>query len=322
MQPFHRAVSPSRRAVLAGAAATLAFPSVAFGQSRTAVKAAGVPEDSATPVLWAEQSGIFAKHGIDVQLDAQRSGSAIASGVAGGAYNIAKSSLVPLIIAHAKGVPFVLVAPGGLTSTAHEVVDFVVKADSTLRPGADLNGKTIAVSSLNDLYTVSIRAWVDANGGNSSSLKFIEMPIAAVAAAIDGGRVAGGGLIDPILQAALDAKRVRSIGHPFDAIAPEFLYTAWFTTRSYASSNTAAVRAFASAVGEASIYCNQHPAATVDLLSKFTGVAPNEIARFHRVSLGTSLDPKLIQPLIDACAKYKVIEAPFNAADMIAPQIR
>jgi hypothetical protein len=31
------------------------------------------------------------------------------------------------------------------------------------------------------------------------------------------------------------------------------------------------------------------------------------------------LDPKLIQPVIDVCVRYKVIPAPIDAARMIAP---
>jgi hypothetical protein len=42
----------------------------------------------------------------------------------------------------------------------------------------------------------------------------------------------------------------------------------------------------------------------------------------HRISYATALDPKLIQPMIDACAKYKVIPAAFDAKDMIASGLR
>jgi NitT/TauT family transport system substrate-binding protein len=310
----------STTAALGGGVLTTRFPALARAVVR--IDAAGVPEDSATPVLWAKQSGIFDREGLSVNLVPQRSGAAIAAGVAGGSYTIAKSSLVPLITAHAKGLPFVLVAPGGLSSTSNEVVDFVVKADSSLRPGSDLNGKTIAVSSLNDLYTVSIKAWVDKNGGNSSTLQFVELPIAAVAAAIEEGRVAGGGLIDPILQRALDSNQVKSIGHPFDAIAPAMMYTAWFTTRTYATSHADVVKDFADGVRSAAEYCNAHPSASDDILSKFTGVPLGVVSKMRRVTLGTTLDPALIQPMIDACAAYKVIPSSFPADEMIANAVR
>lgn len=317
-----RALTLSRAALIRGAAASaaaLALPHAAFAQSLTTINAAGVPEDSSTAVLWAQESGIFRRHGLSVNLTAQRSGAAIAAGVAGGSYEIAKSSIVPLIVAHTKGIPFVLVAPGGINSTANEAVAFVVKADSPIRSGADLNGKTIAVSSLNDLYAVGIKAWVDRSGGDSSTLQFVELPLGAVPAAIEAGRVAGAGLIDPVLQSALDGKGIRSIGYPFDAIAPAILYTAWFTTRDYAASHADVVKGFIASVHTSAEYCNAHPSATSALLSSFSGVPLARVATMRRATLGTSLDPKLIQPMIETCAKYKVIPAPFAAEEMFAP---
>jgi hypothetical protein len=49
---------------------------------------------------------------------------------------------------------------------------------------------------------------------------------------------------------------------------------------------------------------------------------PARIAKMHRISYAASLDPKLVQPMIDACAKYKVIPAAFDAKDMIAAGLR
>jgi len=37
----------------------------------------------------------------------------------------------------------------------------------------------------------------------------------------------------------------------------------------------------------------------------------------RRASYATALDAKLIQPVLDAGAKYKALERPFNAADLI-----
>ena len=54
----HMSTSISRRHALAGAAAALAFPSVARAQALTQLKLAGVPEDSITPALYADQAGL------------------------------------------------------------------------------------------------------------------------------------------------------------------------------------------------------------------------------------------------------------------------
>ena len=77
--------SLTRRTVLVSAAAALLAPRAAGAQERTSITVAGLPEDSATPVLYAISSGAFKRAGFDVTMEAQRSGTAVASGVAGGA---------------------------------------------------------------------------------------------------------------------------------------------------------------------------------------------------------------------------------------------
>ena len=74
----------SRSRALVAGLALVASPAAAFGQGLTTVTGAGVPEDGMTPALWAEQSGIFRKYGLDVQIASQRSGAATTAAVVGG----------------------------------------------------------------------------------------------------------------------------------------------------------------------------------------------------------------------------------------------
>jgi NitT/TauT family transport system substrate-binding protein len=308
----------NRRTALLTGSAFLAMPSLACAQALTPLIVGGVPEESATPALWAQQSGIFKKNGLDVTVEAQNSGSAIAAAVAGGSYAIGKSSLVSVIIAHAKGINFQLVAGGGLYDTKSPNFGLVVKTDSPIKTAADLNGKSCAVSALNDLYTIGVKAWMDKNGGDSSTLKLLEFPISSVADAIAAGRVDSGGLIDPELQAGIDTGKVRWLARDFDAIAPRFMYTGWFTTAEYIAKNKAAVSSFVKAMRESSAFVNNHAAETVDVMAKYTKIEPARIAKMNRIKYATALDPKLIQPMIDACAKYKVIPAAYDAKEIIA----
>ncbi len=55
------------------------------------------------------------------------------------------------------------------------------------------------------------------------------------------------------------------------------------------------------------------------LLSKYTGVDPSVIAATQPDRLQSALDPALIQPLIDAAVKYKVIPSRFLARELIDP---
>ena len=296
-------------------------PAIAAAQSVTSITVGAVPEESVTPALWARQTGLFRRSMLDVTIESQKSGSAVAAGVVGGSYAFGKSSLVSLIIAHAKKIPFVLVTGGGLYDARSPNFALVVKTDSPMRKASDLNGKSIAVSAINELGFIGIRAWMDKNGGDSSTLRQLELPISSVADAIAVGRVDAAGLTDPALESAIDDGKVRWLANNFDAIAQRFMYTGWFATADYVAANRSVAVNFARAIAEATSYVNGHVAETVDLLSKFTSIDPAQITKMHRITYSTTLDPALLQPLIDVCARYKVIPVAFDAREMFASHI-
>ena len=107
------------------------------------------------------------------------------------------------------------------------------------------------------------------------------------------------------------------IGHPFDGIGRFFIQAAYFCTSDYARDNRDTVERFARAIEESSAYVNAHHAETADLIAKFTSLEPAQVAKMTRVEQGTSLDPKLVQPVIDAMLKYKTLAQPIDARDIM-----
>jgi NitT/TauT family transport system substrate-binding protein len=310
-----RMFAPSRASFLALAAAALAAPAAAA--DLVALKMAGVPEDSATTVLYGIQSGLFTSAGLDVDMQPQHNGPSVMSGVIGSSYQIGKSSTPPLIAAFSKGLPFTIVMPAGVYDARAPIAALVAKADAPIAKAADLNGKTIAVGALNDIHSLSLLAWMDKNGGDLTSIKFVEVPIGEIPIAIAQGRVLAGSINEPVLSAALTDPKLKAVAHHFDAIAPRFMYTAWFTTKTYAAANPVVVRNVAEALKKSAMYCNAHHAQTVDLIAKFTSLEPAQVAKMTRVEQGTELDPKLVEPVVDAMLKYKTLAQPVDAREMM-----
>jgi NitT/TauT family transport system substrate-binding protein len=239
------------------------------------------------------------------------------SGVVGGSYQIGKSSTPPLIAAFSKGLPFTIIMPAGVYDSREPIAALLVKSDAPLKKASDLNGKTIAVGALNDIHSLATLAWMDKNGGDITSIKFVEIPIGEIPIAIEQGRVVAGSVNEPVLSAALADEKVRALAHHFDGIAPRFMYTAWFTTKTYAAANPAAVRNMTQALKKAAVYVNAHHAQTADMIAKFTSLEPAQVAKMTRVEQGTSLDPKLVQPVIDTMVKYKTLAQPIEARDIM-----
>jgi NitT/TauT family transport system substrate-binding protein len=310
-------LASSRGSFLALTGAALAGPSIARAADLTSLKMAGVPEDSATTVLYGIQSGLFKPYGLDVGMEPQHNGPSVMSGVIGNSYQFGKSSTPPLISAFGKGLPFTIIMPAGVYDSRGPIAALLVKSDSPVKKASDLNGKTIAVGALNDIHSLAVLAWMDKNGGDISSIKFVEIPIGEIPVALETGRVVAGSVNEPVLSAALNDEKLRSIAHHFDGIAPRFMYTAWFTTKTYAAANPSVVRNMSLALKKAATYVNAHHAETADLIAKFTSLEPAQVAKMTRVEQGTTLDPKLVQPVIDAMLKYKTLAQPIDARDIM-----
>ena len=300
------------------AAATAVFaPNIVRAQTLTPLVLAGVPEDSITPVLYGMQSGIFRKYGLDVKLEAERSGPAITSAVLGGTYQLGKASISPLVLGHAKGLAMTIVAPAGIYNAAVPIDGMFVRADAPFKTGADLNGKTFGVYGIGDIFTISTKAWVAKTGGDPSTIKLVELPISAMIPAIESGRIDAGSMNEPALQLALTSSKLRLLTHAWQSVGTRFLYTAWFASTSYAAANRGAMGNFQKALREAAIFVNANQAQTVDMLAQFTSVDAAVIRKMTRVEQGVGLDAPLVQPVIDTMARYGYIPASFDAKALL-----
>jgi NitT/TauT family transport system substrate-binding protein len=283
----------------------------------TVVRVAGVQTDDITPLVYAIHTGMFARAGLDVQSMPTNSGAATAAAVVSGSYEIGKSSLTSLMNAHLRGVPLVVIAAGVVHDTKNPFAKLVATNDAPYKTGRDFAGKTIAVASLNDLSSVSVDAWIDETGGDAHAVHFVELPVSAMLAAVEDRRVDAAFMLYPPLAEALTSGKVRVVSTPYDAIAPFFVLSGWFTTTDYAEKHPDVIRNFVRVMYEAASYTNRHPADTAPMMSDLTKVPMSIYQTMARVGAATSTNARDWQPLIDAAAKYGVIQHPFPAQDFI-----
>lgn len=308
-----------RSAFLVVTAGSAVVPAVAHAQSLTKITVGAPGSDDFIAALYADASGAFRRTGLEVEIQRLNSGSAVAVAVAGGAIDIGKSSLVSLMAARAKNLPFVVVAPAGIYVADAPTAGLVVANTSPLKTGKDCNGKTFAVSALNDLTNLGMMAWVDRNGGDSKSLHFVEMPPPAMAEAVAAGRIDGGAIVGPPFSLAIESKKVRLLCYPMSAISPRFINGGYFAKADYVAKNRELIASFRKVIDEAGLYANQHRDEMVPIISKFSGIEPKVILSYPQQLVATSMDIKMIQPLADVAAAYKVIPGAFDVRTMIDP---
>ncbi len=290
----------------------------ADAQDRPVISVILPPSTDVAPLLYADHAGLFTKAGLNVQITQLPNGATIAAAIAGGTGQIGFSSLSALITGHARGLPFQLVAPGGVYTADDPYAYMLVRSDSPIRSGRDLNGKTLGSASIGDLDTVSAYAWMDSTGGDVKTTHVIELPNPVLSRALLDGRIDALSIGQPWVTLALDSGKVRTIGKSFSAIAPRFLMSAYFSTAAFAASNPDALDRFERVVSDASAYVNAHHDVIIPLLASFTKLDPALIARTMKGSDAQYLDAKDIQPMIDASAKFGMIAKSFKAEDMMS----
>ena len=268
----------------------------------------------AIPFLYALKTGMFQRAGIDVHLQRIGSGAAIGAAVASGGVDIGKSTTVSLMQGFARGIPFRLIAPGAMYDDRRANMQFLVSKDSPIHSAKDLNGQTIGTQTVGALDQVAFDAWFERNGGDPSTLHWVEIPMTAGAAAIEQGRVVGETFTSPLLDNAMATGKFRALAPTFSAIAPRWLFSAYFTTADWATKHPDLIRTFESVIRQAGEYANAHHDEVAPIVAELASEPVAVMMKTQWAVAGTTLDPADLQPLIDQCAKYGLLAKSFSAA--------
>jgi NitT/TauT family transport system substrate-binding protein len=275
-----------------------------------------IPIEPASSVYYAADNGFFAKAGIDAQISQNPSSPAIAAAVASGTYDVAYAPISTLAVAHSRGLPFVAIAPGVETIPGVITGAIMVPMNSTLKSAKDYNGKTLATAGLGTIAEYQPRAWIDKNGGDSTTVKFIEMPFPEQIAALNAGRVDAAYLVEPFITVATRSNTIRLLVTGDEAIGKNFLSTAWYATSGWAGAHPDLVAKFASAMLEAARWANANQDKVVPILTKELKADPVLAAAAHRPYFAEKLVPAQVQPWIDVTAHYAKFPA-FPASSLI-----
>lgn len=306
-----------RQAFLLASAALAATssPMIGAAQTRPSVSIATIANDPLVGPFYAKEQGFFERAGLNATVTAMNNGAAVTAAVASGAVDIGGSNLQSLVLAYKKGVPIQLIAPAGLFNKTSPVAAIIVLKSSPITSAKDLAGKVIAASPLKSLSEFAADVWIDKNGGDSSKVKYIEIPFGEMEAALVQGRVAAASLTEPYFSEAKGTCRVLAL--PYSAIAPQFLTSAFFTSVAFARAHPDVIEKFAAAMRTTAQWANKNRHQSGDILAAATKLDPKIIASMSRVAYADTLSPALIQPTIDLSFNFKQIDTNYPASEMI-----
>jgi NitT/TauT family transport system substrate-binding protein len=195
-----------------------------------------------------------------------------------------------------------------------QIAALIVPASSSIKTAKDLTGKTIGIPALKTISEYAPRNWIDKNGGDASTVRFLELPFPAMADALAAGRIDAAWVTEPFLSS--NKRNSRVLGYGFDSIARSFLISSWFATESWARAHADAVARFAGAVVKAGAWANRNPGPSADILATNLKIDPATLATMARTRFGDTLAVAAIQPQIDVAAHYGLFPA-FPASELL-----
>jgi NitT/TauT family transport system substrate-binding protein len=297
------------------AVAAAAFPSTGKAQTGTPLRVATIPADTAAQAYYAQDRGLFRAAGLNATVTTIPIGAEVVAAVLGGSIDVGQANVMSLAIAYEHGLPLAFIAPAGVYRSDKPTAVLLVQKGAALSNAAALEGKVVAINGVKTVTQVAVEAWVDQNGGDSSRVRFLELPMAEMEAALVAGRADAALLGEPTASLALASGHTRALGKPFDAIAKTWLVGGWFARAAWIDANLSAARAFAGAMRETARWANGNPAQSAQILEAYTKIS---IGTATRVLYAEQLDPRLIQPQLDIAAKYALIPHDLPATSLIA----
>jgi NitT/TauT family transport system substrate-binding protein len=238
----------------------------------TVQETAGVPSAF---VAFGIEKGMFSKQKLQVELEPTQGGAATIPALVSGDIQVGGSNVVSLLLATSKDLPIRAIA-GGTNAQPEGEKDFgallAAKGKGISGP-EDLEGKTIAVNTLNNIAEVVVKAALEKKGVDPEALKLSEVPFPEMGPALAKGSVDAAFSIEPfVTQSVQEGDEV--LGYSYVDTEPEMQVGAYAVTNQFAESDPDAVKAFQAAITETASYVSAHEDEFRTFLTKTAKIEP------------------------------------------------
>jgi NitT/TauT family transport system substrate-binding protein len=307
-----------RSSFLAGAAALTFSPSSsAAAAGDLAPLAIGTLPSAADAVVnYAYDNGYFKDAGLDANISLMNNGNVIWNAVLGRSLDIGAGNIGSLAVARSRGIPLRVIAPAAMATSSTPLGFVLVRKGSPIRTGIDFNNKMVATVAIKTAGEAIFRAWVDKTGGDSKTVRYIEIPYPAMAEAVDAGRADAALIIDPFTIMAREKNTVLPTNY-YTGLRLPYLVTCFVAAEPWLEANADTARKFARSIRRAALWANGHAQESHVLLSRITKIDPAIISEMSPIAFATTLEPARIEPVLDAMMKYGLLDKRVDPKEMI-----
>ena len=235
---------------LAGAAAR--------ADDATAVRVGASPIDPGAEPYYADEMGFFTKAGLKATVTTVPNANAMVASIVSGGIDVGFLGINVIEEAYAKGVPLVIIAPAAVVDSTRRVVYMMVRNGVPITTAKDFEGKTIGSSPLRSIGELAMDLWIDKNGGDSSKVKYLDLPFPAVPWRCS--RAASTVRSSSSRSPSMSKPYATTIGpDPMTVVGDGALGNAFACTKAWAMAHPDLVAKFAAAMRDTADWANKNP---------------------------------------------------------------
>ena len=274
---------------------------------------------SETAPLWAAvEAGIFEQHGLDVTVQPIQGGAQAMPALLNGDIDFSIGQPFGAMRASLQGLDVKIIANYAESlRDGDDINSVVVGAGSDITSPADLAGKKVSVNSLGAAGDLTIMAAVEEDGGDPSTIQFVEVAFPDAQAQLDAGNIDAAWVPEPFVAMIVGTGGARVVD-PYRTVVPGLPTLVLQTTGATVSEDPELVEyvrlAFAAAFEWAAENDEAVRQALVDEMSLPEPAAAN--LRLPRFS--TELDALVLQDLADIAVKYEFFESAPNLDELVS----
>lgn len=279
------------------------------GGELTEVTVGVIPITDVAPIYRGVQEGFFEEEGLKLTLTPAQGGAAIVPAVVSGDMNFGFSNVTSMIIARSQGLPIQIVANGN-ASTGDRDEDFagvMVAGDSDVQEITDLEGKSVAVNTLNNISDNTISAAVAESGGDPSTIDYVEMPFPDMRAALDSGNVDAIAAVEPFVTLA-EEDGARMVLSNYAYPVEDLTVAVYFSSESMIQENPEVVDSFQAAMQRSLEFAEENPDAVRAILPEYTELDQGLIEQLTLPRYPAEINRDSVRELAELAVENGMIE--------------
>jgi NitT/TauT family transport system substrate-binding protein len=307
-------------ALAAGALALIGLVQQPALAETTKLRVSTIPIIDTAPLQAAIAKGFFAAEGLEIDTTPTAGGAVGLPALAAGQVQIAFSNIISIVLGAKQGLGVEIIAAGSDTgATTPDLAGLVAKKGSTIKTGKDLEGKTIAVNTRNNIIWLYARAWVAATGGNPDKVTYLEVPFPQMVDATAGGRVDAAFVVEPFYSAGVASGKVQHVAWPYNVVQKNIPVAQYVATKTYIAANPGIIDKFTRAYNKGVDWTNKNKGSDewVKIVAGYTRLKPEQIKGLNVPAFLKTVDAKQLDAVVALMRKLGLLEGKFDTKALL-----